>query len=176
MEKDKFLVVTIIILFILNLFTLGYVLFGKDEPFFPIFSGERPGPEGRMEDLSGPRDKGPDGRKPDLQIINRLKLTPDQILKFEELKKEHRKQADELIFQGKKLRDEYFSLLKSEFPDSAKASSLLNAIAENQKQLDKATFAHFKKLKELCDGDQKKLFDIFIEELAASLKPPIPQK
>lgn len=176
MEKDKFLVVTVIILFILNLFTLGYVLYGRGEPLIPLLGNDGPGPEERFGEMREIDRKGPDIRRPDMMIINRLKLDPEQVIKFEELKKEHRKQTEDLLFSGKKLRDEYFSLLKNEPPDTAAASRLLDQIALNQKELDRSTFSHFRKLRELCNADQKKLFDVFIEELAASLNPPPPKK
>lgn len=176
MEKDKFLVVTVIILFILNLFTLGYVLYGRGEPMSPLFGNDGPGPEERFDDGRGPERRGPEMKKPDLMIINRLKLDPEQVMKFEELKKEHRKQTEDLLFSGKKMRDEYFSLLKNDTPDTVRASQLLSQLAQNQKELDMATFSHFRKLRELCSAEQKKLFDVFIEDLAASIKQPPPGK
>lgn len=176
MEKDKFLVVTVVILFILNLFTLGYVLYGRGEPIGQMFGNDGPGPEERFDDGRGPDRRGPENRKPDMMIISRLKLDPEQVMKFEELKREHRKQTEDLLFRGKKQRDEYFSLLKNDTPDTVRASQLLDQIGQNQKELDRATFSHFMKLRELCNADQKKLFDVFIEELAASLKQPPPGK
>ena len=176
MEKDKFLVVTVIILFLLNLFTLGYVLYVRGEPIGQMFGNDGPGPEERFDDGRGPDRRGPENRKPDMMIISRLKLDPDQVMKFEELKREHRKQTEDLLFRGKKQRDEYFSLLKNDTPDTVRASQLLDQIGQNQKELDRATFSHFMKLRELCNADQKKLFDLFIEELAASLKQPPPGK
>lgn len=176
MEKDKFLVVTVVILFLLNLFTLGYVLYGRGEPIGQMFGNDGLGPEERFDDGRGPDRRGPENRKPDMMIISRLKLDPDQVMKFEELKREHRKQTEDLLFRGKKQRDEYFSLLKNDTPDTVRASQLLDQIGQNQKELDRATFSHFMKLRELCNADQKKLFDVFIEELAASLKQPPPGK
>ncbi|MBZ0202520.1 MAG: periplasmic heavy metal sensor [Ignavibacteria bacterium] len=165
MQKDRFLILTIIILFVLNLFTLGYVLMGLNPP---------PPPEmlERGPDMRRP-DKKEQGR-PDELIINRLKLNTDQIGKFEDLKKEHRNQVDSIQFNSRKLHDEYFGLLKNPVADTAKASALLEQIAMNQKQLDRATFSHFEKLRDICNNDQKELFNRFIDEIAGSFKPPKP--
>ncbi len=165
MQKDRFLILVIIILFVLNLFTLGYVLFELRPP---------PPPEMRGKD---PDSRGPDRReqgRPDELIINRLKLNGDQIKKFEDLKKEHRGQVDSIQFSSRRLHDDYFGLLKSPVLDTAKANTLLEQISMNQKMLDRATFSHFEKLRAICDNDQKELFNRFIDEIAGSFKPPKP--
>lgn len=176
MEKDKFLIITIIILFVLNLFTLGYVVMGRGEhpPPPDMDDSERVVPLG-----DGPGDMNPNRKnpgRPDEVIINRLKLNKDQVLQFENLKNEHRKQAEDLQFTSKKLHDEYFGLLKADIPDTAKASQLLRDLGKNQEQLDKVTFEHFGKIKNICDRDQKLLFNTFIDEIAGSFKPPIPKR
>jgi Spy/CpxP family protein refolding chaperone len=181
MEKDKFLIITIIILFVLNLFTLGYVIMGRGEHLPPpdMDDSERVVPLGDDPGDRGPRDMDPNRKKPgrpDEVIINRLKLNKDQILQFENLKNEHRKQTEELQFTSKKLHDEYFGLLKTDIPDTTKASQLLKDLGKNQEQLDKVTFEHFGKIKSICDKDQKLLFNTFIDEIAGSFKPPMPKK
>lgn len=171
MEKNRFLILMIIILFALNLFTLGYVIMGR--------GGHPPPPPGEEFDMRGPRDMDPNMKnpgRPDEVIINRLKLNKDQVLKFEELKSEHRKQVEEIQYNSKKLHDEYFGLLKADSTDAVKEAKLLADIAANQQQLDKVTFVHFFRIKQLCDKDQKILFNTFIEEIAGSFKPPIPKK
>lgn len=170
MEKDRFLIIVIIILFVLNLFTLGYVIMGREG---------HPPPDKEMVGPRGPGDMDPNRKnpgRPDEVIINRLKLNKDQVLQFENLKDEHRKQTEDLQFASKKLHDEYFGLLKSDTPDTVKASQLLVELGKNQQQLDKVTFEHFRKIKDICDKDQKQLFNIFIDEISGSFKPPVPKK
>jgi protein CpxP len=161
MEKDKFLIITIIILFALNLFTLGFVLFGRQ-------SSPPPGP--LPLGMERPRDV-----KPEEMIGNRLKFNPEQQKKLEVLVFEHRKQVESLHESSKKLHDEYFGILKTEPINTSKAESVLQQISENQKELDKATFAHFERIRELCNDDQKKLFNEFLDEVGrpkSSLPPP----
>jgi periplasmic protein CpxP/Spy len=165
MQKDKFLILTIVILFALNLFTLGYVLLKRDGPPPHHINGD-------MRD--GDR-KGPPGR-PDEVIINRLKLNDAQIKQFEMLKKEHRSQVEPIQEASRKLHDEYFGLLKQDKVDSVKANQILEQIANNQKELDRVTFKHFEKIKGICDSSQKELFSRFIDEIAGSFKPPKPPR
>ncbi len=149
MKRDTFFILAIVVLFVLNLFTLGYVLLGhKDKPPLPF---ERQGPKGRIEE--------------------RLKLTPDQQKQFEDLKKEHRSQMEVLQKNSKEMHDKYFDLLKADNPNIPMRDSLLQVMAKNQSEMDKVTFDHFKKLRELCAPDQKNLFDSFIDEIAHSMMP-----
>ena len=66
MEKDRFLILIIIILFALNLFTLGYVIMGRGEQLPPFEEMDMRGPK-----EPGPRDMEPNRKRPDEVIINR---------------------------------------------------------------------------------------------------------
>lgn len=44
-------------------------------------------------------------------------------------------------------------------------------IGEDQKQIELITFAHFQKVRELCNDDQKKKFDEVIQEALKSMGP-----
>lgn len=148
MKRDTFFILAIVVLFILNVFTLGYVLLGHKDKRPPM---EQPGPQGRVED--------------------RLKLTTEQQAQFNDLKKEHRKQMDVLQSTSKELHDKYFDLLKTDSPNISARDSLLTILSKNQSEMDRVTFDHFLKLRKLCDTEQKKLFDTFIDEIAHSLMP-----
>lgn len=172
MVKDRFLIVVIIFLFVLNLFTLGYLMFER-RPLPPEMN-EREGFE-QFENGLGKRDKNRPER-PDKLIIDKLKLNETQVKQFEELKKEHRKQIDMLQDSSRRYHDEYFGLLKNAVTDSTKANALLNRIAQNQVEIDKVTYTHFEKIKAICDPSQKEFFNGFIDEIARSFKPPMPKK
>lgn len=172
MVKDRFLIVVIIFLFILNLFTLGYLMFER-RPLPPEMN-EREGFE-QFENEPGIQNKNRPER-PDKIIINRLKFNDAQVKQFDELKKEHRMQIELLQDSSRRFHDEYFGLLKNAATDSIKANALLNKIAQNQIEIDKVTYSHFEKTKEICDPSQKELFNSFIDEIARSFKPPMPKK
>lgn len=153
MKKENFLTGAVIILFVLNLMTLAYVLFGfQPMPPPPEETGKHRLPERKDE-----------------MIINKLKLDEEQKKLFEVLKTEHRKLADSLQNASKKLHDDYFGILKSEPVDTAKANIIVQKIADNQKELDKITFRHFEKLRGILKNEQKENFSRFIEEVS---RPP----
>ncbi len=135
MVKDRFLIIVIVFLFILNLFTLGYLMFERNLPPPDMFERER---VGSFENDPHLRDKKrPD--RPDMLIIDKLKLSDDQIKQFEDLKREHRRQIDLLQDSSRRYHDEYFGLLKYPQSDSVKANSFLDKIARNQIEIDKIT-------------------------------------
>lgn len=150
MKRDTFLITAVIILFVFNLLTLAYVLFGlkRNVPQFP------PGPQ------------------PVLSAEDKLQLNPEQRMQFEGLKQEHRKEMEKLQNISKDLHDKYLDQLKSDDIDTSKRNGLLQEIADNQKEMDKVTFSHFEKLRGICTPEQKKLFNLFIDEIARSLRPP----
>lgn len=172
MVKDRFLIIVIVFLFILNLFTLGYLMFERNPPPPDMFERDRV--ESFENDPHVRDKKRPD--RPDMLIIEKLKLNDGQIRQFEELKKEHRQHIYMLQDSSRRYHDEYFGLLKYPQSDSIKANSLLDKIARNQIEIDKITYTHFEEIKAICDSSQKMLFNNFIDDIARSLKPPIPKK
>jgi len=153
MKKENFLIGAIIMLFVLNLMTLAYLLFGL-HPSLPPPMGEfeRQGPEKRGD-----------------MIIEKLKLDDAQKKQFEDLKAEHRKQIESIQESSRKLHDDYFGILKTDPVDTNKANMIVQQIADNQKELDRVTFKHFEKLRGVLNNEQKELFVKLIDEIA---KPP----
>ncbi len=170
MVRDKFFILIIIFLFLLNLLTIGYLLIAR-----------RSSPEINNNEYMIKHDGDPEFRdkripgKPD-KIIEMLKFNEDQQKQFEELKKQNRMQVENLQDSSRILHDEYFGLLKPENYSRQKADSLLEQISANQKALDRVTFEHFEKIKNLCNPEQKKQFILLINEIAHSLKLPPPKR
>ena len=157
MKRENFLMLVVVALVVLNFGTLGYLLLNKGQqnnhlPHHPP--------------------------KPDKLIIERLKLTPEQIDEFEELKFEHRSGINHLNHESKAVYTEYFALLKTDQPDFATAQLIEQRLAHIQTQKDSVTFMHFVKLRELCTEAQKPLFDDFVDELGDILvrQPPRPAR
>src|ERR1051325_8749375 len=150
MKKEKFLLISAIVLFILNLATLGVIFFGMHH--------------GRDVGMHPPGAPPPDGPKD--FIIDKLGFNDDQKKQFEELKKDHHKKADSLMETSRKMHDDFFALLKTDPVNRSAVDSLSNMLSANQKQLDKLTFEHFEKLKAICNDEQKKKFNGIIEELS----------
>lgn len=145
----------VVALIVLNGGTLGYLLINK-------------GPQrGNFP---------PTHHRPEKQIIERLKLTPEQAEVFEDLKNEHSSGIKGFNEKSKELYQAYFALLKKDSPDLVAADSMQQLLAQVQEQKDSLTFDHFMKLRILCTDEQKPLFDDFVDELGNVFTAPPPPK
>lgn len=144
MKRETLLILAIVFLVLLNLGTLGF-LFSK-------------------RSIGG---RGP--RKPDKLIIEGLKLSDDQKLQFEALKKEHRSQVNDIEKGEKAYHKAYFDLLKSASTDSLRIDSVIKSLSNAKYQKDLATFRHFQKLRLICEPQQQVLFDSLVDEMGKIL-------
>jgi len=145
MKKEKLLVIGIVGLLILNLGTLGFLFLGQRNSF----------PMGR-----------PKGPPPvDKIIIEGLKLDETQIDKFEQLKKEHRHGMEDFELQNKVLHDAYFEKLKSDSINKNDLQVLLTKISYLAVYRDSITFDHFRKIRFICNANQKASFDKLIDDI-----------
>lgn len=121
-----------------------------------------------------PHPPGGGPHKLDSFIIDELDLDTDQQKKFQSLKKEHRQKIEILLKEGKHLRNSYFSELKKSNGNDSLIAAKAEAIAENQQEIEIATFNHFKSLREMCNDAQKEAFDKVILEVLKRMAPPPP--
>lgn len=150
MSKVVFLTICIVLLFLLNAGMLIYL--------FKLRSYQ--------QELRGQRA--------DVFIIDRLHLDARQQQQFAVLRQQHQDVTRRAHDEDRHLHDEYFTLLKTAHPDKTKADSIASLIAAQRAVIERATFDHFEQLRNLCNDDQKKLFDATIDEIARRMAPPPP--
>lgn len=112
------------------------------------------------------------GEGPAKMIIAELKFNETQVKEFEKLKHKHHSSVLEIQEKGKKLRDDFFELLKQENPDSVLISQKSDSISANQKQIELVTFYHFKEVRKLCNVEQKRRFDEIIKDILHTMARP----
>jgi protein CpxP len=144
MKRETLLILAIVFLVLLNLGTLGF-LFSKRN-----FGGRGPG-------------------KPDKLIIEGLKLNDGQKLQFENLKKEHRSQINDIEKGEKSYHKAYFDILKSASTDSLAIDSIIRSISNAKYNKDLATYKHFQKIRLMCEPQQQILFDSLVDEMGKIL-------
>jgi Spy/CpxP family protein refolding chaperone len=152
MSKLRFLSIVAALLLLLNGGTLAYLLLRDNKE-------ERP-----------PRP----GHNAAEFIISELKLDDQQQQQFGELKAQHRSTIRQAEQEDKRLHDFYFSLLKTENPDKNMVDSVSSLMANQRSIIETATFDHFRQLRKLCRDDQKKRFDLIIDEIARRIAPKGP--
>lgn len=150
MSKINFLTIAVVLLLLLNAGTLVFML--------------------RWHEDKAAAAQG-NGEGPAAYIIQTLQLDAQQQEHFATLRREHQQLTRSAREEGKRLHDAYFSLLKTDHPDTVKVNALAGQIGEQEKLLSRVTFEHFEKLRALCRDDQKKRFDATIDEIARRMAP-----
>jgi hypothetical protein len=111
----------------------------------------------------------PNHERTDKFVIKELKLNDDQIKQYRILVNQHQDSIQKLINEGKKLRNNYFSLLKYDSINVILKNDYLFKIKSNQQQIEEITFNHFYELKRILNREQKIKFDDIIEEIVIKL-------
>lgn len=105
----------------------------------------------------------PDG--PKNIIIERLNFDDNQIIDYEKLIHQHRKDIRENDLKILALKNElYLLLIKNEVESSI--DSLTTEIGKIQRNIEKIHFSHFQDIKALCNQEQMDEFEILSKELA----------
>jgi protein CpxP len=149
MERTKWLTFAVIGLLLLNLATIGFLVF-------------KPG--------GGPQSRpggGPPGREePAAIIIARLHFDQNQQQAYRKLVDQHQKKMRILNEQMKQLHQQFYGLLAATSTDSVRKTALSQQIADNQKAQAELNFRHFEQIKTLCRPDQQADFKELASELA----------
>lgn len=98
-------------------------------------------------------------------IINKLGLDERQQEVFEELRTEHFEEMRELQHQIHKEKKSMFDLLKSASPDTAITYAHLAQIMQYEERLERITFEHFRKVRAICNDEQKQHLDAIIAQI-----------
>ena len=154
MEKSKLLTIAVFALLLLNLGTLGFLVFGKTPAMPP----------------HGPH------REPKYQIIEQLHFDTTQQQQYEKLILGHREaisQIEEHIHMAKNRL--YLQLLKDQTDNKAK-DSLIDVHATYQKQIEQTHFNHFRDIKKICKPEQLDYYYDLTQELSRIFsRPPHPR-
>jgi len=137
MKNNKVLIGVIIVLVILNLISLSFVWSGGNH----------------HEDKKSPRVERYLGK--------RLKLNEDQVSFFKKSRKGHFERSSNLMVEIAGLRSQLARQIENDASDS-----LLNSIASKYKELEKLNHEHFRRLRSICDDQQKVKFDSMLFDLA----------
>lgn len=157
-RKNRFLILTVGILVMLNLLTLGMLWMDRHR------GGEPLAPAGGGAPLI------------DAFLKETLKLTPEQWGAFEPLKQEHRRQMDLLTPALRADKHALFGLLAQDTVSDAEVKALLTRIAAQHRAIDSVTYAHFRQVRALCTPEQRARFAAVAAELPRLLRPGGPPR
>lgn len=148
MNKNRILILSIILLLLANIATLATYWFNRLQ--------KHPAP------AHGPG-------KAAAFLENSVGFDEGQKRQYAALITEHRQQTEGLREDVRKSKETLFSLLKIEpLPDSLLTRASAEA-AKAMQEIDLVTFRHFKKVRALCRPDQLPAFDRVIGEVLAMM-------
>lgn len=156
-KKSILLIVIIGILILLNVASLTTLWVWKFRAPFPF-------PFPMNEKLPSPKGR--------LIFEKELNFSKQQLDAVDKLREEHFAGVQKIMDDIRKNKDELFALLKN--PDSLKVNDLTGKIGNDQKEMERAIFNHFQKIRNLCDEKQKAKFDEIFKEII-NPGPPHPE-
>ncbi len=133
----KVLWISVIVLIILNLTTLGALWMTRTHTTLTKTV--------KREDTRGK------------YLKEKLKLSDDQVSKFSEIKMRQKEQLDQKFNEIGQLREKLMAMMQEkDFNDSALV--ITEKIGKIQSEIEELNYEHFRSLLNICDIDQKKTF------------------
>lgn len=106
-----------------------------------------------------------EGRDPFAMMVKELDMSEQQQTDYKAQKEEHFKVIRPLFDSLRSAKTAFFALTK----EANVSDSLVNAyslrITERQSEIDKLTFAHFKRVRGLFTPEQQPKFDTFVQKM-----------
>ena len=147
LSNIKVLWITIIILILLNLTTLGALWITRNH-----------------QPLSNLENRHRDKRN---FLHNKLKLTDEQLKEFHKIKVEHKQQMGIMLDSIRNLREKLMCQMKKrDLNDSSRL--LIHDIGIIQSDIEQLNYEHFRDILNICDSTQKA---IFIETMRKAFMP-----
>jgi len=108
-------------------------------------------------------------------LIARLKFDKTQQEQFEVLVAEHRSLSRKLRKEIGQSKEEMFSLIKSDQITESMMQAAVKKVSAKTETLDRVTLDHFKKVRAICNDEQKQKFDEILDQLTRIMgnqRPP----
>lgn len=103
-------------------------------------------------------------------IVAKLGLNESQQEVFESLRIAHFEEMNKLQQQILIEKEAMFDLLKSPLPDTAMTYTHIANIMQKEERLEHITFEHFRKVRAICNDEQKQHFDAILEQIRHTIK------
>ncbi len=110
----------------------------------------------------GPRRDMPRGRPGPVNFKNQLNFTSEQEAQFEALNSGNRSSIDSIKKLGRDAREHFFEGLKAGTADQVRQDSMAAILGNYHKLIELQTYNHFRRVREILDARQKKIFDSLI--------------
>jgi len=150
MGNLKFYKIAVAVLLVLNMGTLAFMWTNRPPP---------------------PGDRGPF-----MFLVKATGMDDAQQSAYRQLRDMHRSILQENRKQNSALHSQLFDLLPQFGESDPEVLRLIDLIASEKRQEELLTYAHFRRVRELCRPDQQVKFDAAIGEALETMAPPRPPK
>ena len=149
-SKHKFATITIVILVLLNLFTISIILIREFRGPFPTFNPTQ--------------DRARADRVMHF-LKNELDLTKDQSKQFRQLRHDHFEEVQKIQNEMHDLKKEIMDELFTDQPNEEKLEGLTQKIGQFESKREMLTFRHFLNMKSVCTIEQKEKFQFLLHDV-----------
>ncbi len=147
MSKYKILVFIVAIVILMNLVLIGFLFTNKDR-----------GPRNRVE--------------PKAIIIEKLHFNASQIAVYENTIQQHQRKIRDLDDAIREQKNLLYSMLPKKNADTTKVDSIINNIAQLQKEIEHTHYNHFLEIKKICTTEQLQDYNALTEEFSQLISHP----
>lgn len=147
MNKYKILVFIVAIVILMNIVLIGF-----------LFTNNERGPRHRVE--------------PKEIIIEKLHFNASQIAVYEKTIRQHQQKIHDLDDAIREQKNLLYSMLPEKNADTKKVDSIINHIAQLQKEIEHTHYNHFLEIKKICTPEQLQDYDALTEELSQLFSHP----
>lgn len=147
MSRNTFYLICILALLALNLFIIGRFFWGAP----------------------------PKHPEPRFEIIERLGLDEEQIVQYDSLIRQHRRDIRNREKEQRMLRTALYAALQSEVKANP-SDSLLHALVQVQQEIELIHFNHFRDLRAVCKPEQEPAYQDLLQDLSEIFSPKPPRR
>jgi Spy/CpxP family protein refolding chaperone len=113
-------------------------------------------------------------------LAEKLNFDENQKKQYFDLAKEHHENAQIIREKIKESKDAFFDLIKEPNVSDSTEKAAARKVSLNLEELDLYTLGHFKKVRAICNPEQKKSFDEIIHQITGAVsdqnnRPPMQQ-
>jgi uncharacterized membrane protein len=105
-------------------------------------------------------------------LSKELRFDAKQQKALKQLMQQHRDETKEIRNQVKEAKDHFFDLLNDDNISDSAIEKASYAAVDAQRQMDVRVFKHFKRIKALCNDEQKKRFNEIIKDAIHRMARP----
>jgi Spy/CpxP family protein refolding chaperone len=103
--------------------------------------------------------------EPSEMMVKELGMTEEQKKEYKTLKEEHFKNVRPLFDSVRAAKTAFYAYVKEQEVDDNVLDSLSRKISARQTELDKLTFAHFRRVRKIFTPEQQFKYDAFIQKM-----------